>query len=190
MAQRRKPAIRRFDPRCYRKINSSFEAERRTGTTEHATIAGKVILIQNNGNLEGAVGIYRKIRDNTLAIQHWTNLFYTQDWHPIKWIIPLSKNSAGDVEFGDAYVEAKDFFGDTIYKFPELSERKQKQMSVLRTVIERELAKIELPKKKLSPGLKGQVKKNIALKYYETAEQIGKEVYFSRVDFKLPWRVA
>lgn len=187
--RRRTPARRHSDPRCYRTRDSTFELDRMNADTEHARISGKVLLIQNNGTLEGAVGIQRKRTDNTLAIQHWTNLFYNKDWNPVKWIIPVTKNSEGKVRAGESYVEAVGVFGEKVYELPELSKREQKQVSVLHSAIEQELAKIELSKKPLGPALKGQVRKSITPAYYKKAEKVGREVHFSRLELHLPWRI-
>jgi len=188
MVQRRKPAKRNSDPRSYRTRDYTFEVARMTGTPEYAKINCRVLLMQNNGTLEGAVGIQRKRTENTLAIQHWTNLFYTSEWIPIKWVIPVTK-SDGEIKLGNSYVELEDSFGEKVRDAPALPCREQKQMSVLREIIEKELKRIDIPKKPLSPALKGQVRKEIALDYYAQAEKIGKDVYFSKVELALPWKV-
>jgi len=188
MAQRRKPAKSNSDPRSYRTRDYTFEVARMTGTPEQARITGRVLLMQNNGTLEGAIGIQRKRTENTLEIQHWTNLFYTSDWVPIKWIIPVTKSDS-EVKLGNSYVEVDYPVEGKRNGRPILPEREQKQMSVLREVIEKELAEIKIPKKPLSPALKGQVKKEIASDYYAQAEKIGKDVYFSKLELALPWRV-
>ncbi|MBW2986901.1 hypothetical protein KY333_06025 [Candidatus Woesearchaeota archaeon] len=189
MVARRKPAIRRSDPRCYRKINSAFEADRMTGTTEHATIVGKVLLMQNNGTLEGAVGITRSRQAKTIDVQHWTNLLYTIDWVPRKWIIPVEECRVGYAKLGKPYVETIDPFDDIIQVNPTLTKRTKKQMSVLLEVIKKELEKMQIPKVPLSSAIKGQVAKNISVTYFEKAKQIGQDIYFSKIDFELPWKV-